>query len=344
MKVLVTGGSGFLGINLVRYLLGRGYDVRVIDIAPFDYPEKSEIEFMLGDIRDMNAVDKAVKDVDVVVHAAAALPLYTKKEILDTNYRATFHVLDAARQYGIKRCVYISSTAVYGIPDHHPLKEDDMLIGVGPYGNAKIKSEKLCEQFRSEGMCISILRPKSFIGPERLGIFALFYSWALDAKDFPLLGNGKNKYQLLDVDDLCAAIHLCLTKPKNKVNDVFNIGAEVFSSMKHDFQAVLNYAGFSKRIIMFPAGPAILALKVLEFFKLSPLYAWVYETAAKDSYVSIDKAKKQLGYTPKYSNKQALIRNYAWYRTHRREYDKKSGVSHRVPWKQGALGIIKLFF
>jgi len=344
MKVLVTGGSGFLGINLVRSLINRGYEVRVLDIASFDYPEKDRIQFIKGDIRDMDAVDKAVKDVDVVVHGAATLPLYSDKEIMDTNYKGTFHLLDAARHYGVERFIYISSTAVYGIPDHHPLKEDDMLIGVGPYGIAKIKSEKLCEQFRSEGMCISVIRPKSFIGPDRLGIFALFYSWAMDAKHFPLLGKGKNMYQLLDVEDLCDAIHLCITKPRGKVNDVFNIGAEVFSSMKHDFQAVLNHAGFGRRIIMFPAAPAILALKILELFKLSPLYAWVYETAAKDSYVSIEKAKEQLGFAPKFSNKQALIRNYEWYRKHRCEYDKKTGVSHRIPWKEGALKLIKLFF
>ncbi len=344
MKVLVTGGSGFLGINLVRYLLDQGHEVRVLDIAPFTYPEKTSIEFFKGDIRNMEHVDAAVKDVDAVVHAAAALPLYSKEEIMDTNYKGTFHLLDAARHYGVKRFVYISSTAVYGVPDHHPLKEDDMLIGVGPYGIAKIKSEKLCEQFREQGMCISILRPKSFIGPERLGIFALLYSWALDKKHFPLLGTGKNTYQLLDVDDLCQAIHLCLTRPTSKVNDVFNIGAEEFSTMKKDFQSVLSEAGHGKRIIMFPAAPAILALKILEFFKLSPLYAWIYETASKDSYVSIDRAKEKLGFMPQYSNRDALLRNFAWYKEHRKEYEQRSGVSHRVPWKEGILSVVKVFF
>jgi dTDP-D-glucose 4,6-dehydratase len=77
---------------------------------------------------------------------------------------------------------------------------------------------------------------------------------------------------------------------------------------------------------------------------LSPLYKWVYETASKDSFVSIDKAKSKLGFSPKYSNKDALVRNYEWYLEHFSEFEGKGGVSHRVPWKQGALGIAKRFF
>jgi nucleoside-diphosphate-sugar epimerase len=71
--------------------------------------------------------------------------------------------------------IHISSTAVYGIPDHHPLYETDKLNGVGEYGKAKIAAEKICEEYRMNGMVVPILRPKSFIGPERLGVFALFY-------------------------------------------------------------------------------------------------------------------------------------------------------------------------
>ncbi len=69
---------------------------------------------------------------------------------------------------------------MYGIPDHHPLYEDDRLDGVGPYGKAKIMAEEVCLEYRRKGMCVLILRPKSFVGPERLGVFALFYDWAKD--------------------------------------------------------------------------------------------------------------------------------------------------------------------
>lgn len=87
-----------------------------------------------------------------------------------------------------------------------------------------------------------------------------------------------------------------------------------------------------------------MTLRLLDFFHLSPLYKWVYETAAKDSFVSIEKSERVLGFTPKYSNKQALIRNYDWYIQHLSDFENQSGVSHRVPWKQGALKIAKMFF
>ncbi len=343
--VLVTGGAGFLGINLLRYLHERGYDLVSLDIADFDYADMRDKVFVVkGDIRDRAAVERAMKGVDLVVHGAAALPLYSEDDIYTTDVVGTRLILDVAKQQGVKRAVHISSTAVYGIPDHHPLVEDDQLDGVGPYGKAKIAAEEVCLEFRKQGMIVPIIRPKSFVGPERLGVFALFYDWALDGRNFPMIGNGKNRYQFLDVEDLCEAIHLCLTLPPEQANDTFNIGAEAFTTMGEDYQAVLDQAGFGKRIIGFPAEPAIWGLRFLEMLHVSPLYKWVYETASKDSFVSIDKAKQQLGYQPKYSNKDALLRNFAWYIEHRDQFSDQSGVSHRVPWKQGALGILKQAF
>jgi len=345
MKVLVTGGSGFLGINIIRYLLNEGHDIVSLDIADFDYQDtKSRIGIVKGDIRNSSLVDEAMKGIDIVIHAAAALPLYSKEEIFSTDIEGTRILLTSAEQHQVKRFIHISSTAVYGIPDHHPLLEDDKLYGVGPYGKAKIGAENVCLEFRTKGMCVPILRPKSFIGPERLGVFALFYDWAKDGKNFPMIGSGKNRYQLLDVEDLCEAIYRCCVLPENTVNDIFNIGAKEFTTMKEDYQSVLDYAGFGKRIIGLPAAPIILTLKLLETLKLSPLYKWVYETASKDSFVSIEKAEKVLNFNPKYSNKDALIRNYKWYLDNLDSFKDQSGISHRVPWKQGILKLAKCFF
>ena len=93
-----------------------------------------------------------------------------------------------------------------------------------------------------------------------------------------------------------------------------------------------------------PAGPAIALLKVLEALHLSPLYEWIYETAGCESFVSIDRMERQLGFTPRYSNRMALIRNYDWFVAHRAEYRGKSGVTHRVPWRKGALRLAKWLF
>ena len=342
---LVTGGAGFLGINLIRYLLKKGGKVVSLDIASFDYVDvKNKIKIIQGDIRNKKHVETAMEGVDIVVHCAAALPLYKEEDIYSTDIDGSRNVIESAYKHKVKRFIHISSTAVYGIPDHHPLYENDQLVGVGPYGISKIKTEKVCEAYRKKGMCVSIIRPKTFVGPERLGVFALLYDWAKDGHNFPMIGSGDNKYQLLDVEDLCDAIYLCSLKDRKLVNDTFNIGAKEYTTMKEDYQIVLDKAGFEKKVIGFPAQPVIWALRVLELFHLSPLYKWVYETASKDSFVSIEKAEKRLGYKPKYSNKDALLRNYKWYLDNLKYFENSSGVSHRVPWRQGALGFIKKFF
>jgi len=345
MKFLITGGAGFLGINLVRYLHQKGHDVVSLDIVKFDYPDMNDkIKIITGDIRDKEAVHKAMEGVDIVIHTAAALPLYKPEDIYSTDIQGTKNLLEEAYNQKVKRFNHISSTAVYGIPNHHPIYEYDKLDGVGPYGKSKIKAEEECVKYREKGMCVTIIRPKSFIGPERLGVFALFYDWAYDKKGFPMIGSGNNRYQLMDVEDLCDAIYLCSTLDRDKVNDTFNIGAKEYTTMKEDYQAVLDYAGYGKKIVPLPETPIIWTLKLLEAFKLSPLYKWVYETASKDSFVSIEKAEKILGYKPKYSNKEALVRNYKWYVEHIDDFKNQSGVSHRVPWKQGILKVAKAFF
>jgi nucleoside-diphosphate-sugar epimerase len=341
---LITGGAGFLGINLVRFLLAKGHQVVSLDIADFDYPERDRIKIVKGDIRDRSTVDRAMEGVNIVVHTAAALPLYKPADILSTDIDGTRNILQSALEHKVERMIHVSSTAVYGIPDHHPLVEDDRLDGVGPYGEAKVAAEQLCEEYRKRGLCVPVIRPKSFVGPERLGVFALFYDWAKDGKGFPMIGSGRNRYQLLDVEDLCEAIYLAATVDPVKANDTFNIGAKEFTTMKEDYQAVLDRAGFSKKIVPLPAAPVIWMLRILEALHLSPLYKWVYETASTDSFVSIEKAERVLGYRPKYSNKDALVRNYEWYIEHLAQFEHASGVSHRVPWKQGILKLAKVFF
>lgn len=343
--VLITGGAGFLGINLARYLHEHGYKIVSLDVAPFDYADMlPHVKVITGDIRSKRAVTAALEGVDYVVHTAAALPLYKPKDIYTTDVVGTRTIVEAALAAGVKRVVHISSTAVYGIPDHHPLVENDRLDGVGPYGQAKIQAEMVCLEYRAKGLVVPILRPKSFIGAERLGVFALLYDWAREGHNFPMIGSGKNRYQLLHVTDLCEAIRLCLTLPDEKVNDTFNIGAREFTTMGHDYQVVLDAAGHGKKTVGFPALPAILGLRALEAVGISPIYKWVYETASKDSFVSIDKAAKQLGFEPKYSNRDALLDNFEWYLAHEKEFAGASGVSHRVPWKQGAIGFLKRFF
>lgn len=341
---LVTGGAGFLGINLIRHLLRQGHTITSLDIADFTYPDViDQVHVIRGDIRDPNTLAHAMQNCDIVVHAAAALPLYPREDIYTTNIDGTRNVLEAAYQRGIARVIHISTTAVYGIPDHHPLLEEDALDGVGPYGETKVEAETICREYQARGMCIPILRPKSFVGPERLGVFSLLYEWAAEGKHFPMLGRGDNHYQLLDVEDLCAAIDLVARADREVANTVFNIGAKIFTTVRAEFQAVLDAAGYGRRIIPFPAGPMTLALRILEKLHLSPLYQWTYETVAKDSFVSIGKAERELGFSPQYSNTDALLRNFHWYMDNRAVLQ-GTGVTHRIAWNQRLLRLAKIFF
>jgi len=341
---LVTGGSGFLGINLVRHLLRLGWRVRSLDIAPFDYPERDRVEAILGDVRDASAVDHAMRDLDAVVHCAAALPLAPDEEILSTGIEGTQILLSAARRRAVPRFVFISSTAVYGVPDERPIPESHRLVGVGAYGHAKIEAEHRCERARRDGACVTVLRPKTFVGPERLGVFELLYDWAAQGRNFPVLGRGDNPYQLLDVRDLCDVIERCLTLSPDVVDDCFNVGAARFGTMAENVQCVLDRAGHGGHVVHLPARASVWALRALRTLGLSPLYPWIYETADHDSEVSIAKLQRSLGYTPAHSNAQALCANYEWYLAHRAEFGGRHGVTHRVPWKRGALSLAKVFF
>ncbi len=343
-RYLVTGGAGFLGINLCRYLLARGNTVRSLDIAPFAYPERASVDALDGDIRDRTAVERAMPGIDIVVHAAAALPLAPPEEIFSTAVNGTACLLESAIAHHVGRFIFISSTAVYGIPDHHPILETDRLRGVGPYGESKIQAELLCGAARERGVSTTILRPKSFVGPERLGVFELLYDWAYSGRNFPVLGSGDNRYQLLDVEDLCRAIELCANATGDGANDVFNVAAVDFGTMRENFQAVLDRAGHGGRVVSLPELPAIAALRLLEALHLSPLYRWIYETAGEESYVSIERIESRLGFHPEHSNRDALVRNYDWYVAHRAEFQSLTGITHRVPWKKGVLNVAKHFF
>src|SRR5712691_8949776 len=173
MRWSISGGAGFLGLHLSRRLLADGHDVRTLDVVPLDDAElEHSVDELRGDIRDRESVRRLVDAADVVVHAAAALPIQASRgSIRSVNVGGTENVLRAANDAGVPRVVFISSTAVYGVPDKHPIEEDDPLVGVGHYGQPKIEAEELCRAFARRGLETVIVRPKTFVGPERLGVF-----------------------------------------------------------------------------------------------------------------------------------------------------------------------------
>lgn len=343
MKVLITGGAGFLGLHLARFFSQNKYEVYLLDIADFDKKEyPKNCHFIKADIRNKTLMYRYIKGMDFVIHAAAALPLWKSEDIMKINVDGTDNILKASLKNKVRRVIYISSTAVYGVPKKHPIYENDKRVGVGPYGQSKIEAENLCFQYIRKSLNITIIRPKTFLGTYRLGVFEILFDWIHDGKKIPVIGNGNNRYQLLDVDDLCEAAYLFTQKNSNKYNDVFNIGAEKFTTIKGDFKIMFENINSKSRIFSTPAFFVKKALWFFEKLKLSPLYQWVYDTADKDSFVSIDKLTKTLSWHPRYSNSDALIKAYRWYYKNYKEIKSRgSGITHTVGWKQGILGIIK---
>jgi nucleoside-diphosphate-sugar epimerase len=344
MKIVVTGGAGFLGYHISQKInrITDFSNTVFFDIAKFEENEYDKgIKCIYGDVRDKKQMDEMMKGVDVVIHCAAALPLWKKKDIYETNIDGTRNVLDSSLKNNVNRVVHISSTAVYGVPDVHPLFESHPRHGVGPYGESKVNAEEVCEEYRKKGLPVCILRPKSFIGTARLGVFQILYDWVESGVKIPIIGNGKNRYQLFEVEDLVDAILLASTLPLEKVNDTFNVGAKDFKTVNEDVGAMCEYAGTGSKVMPTPAGLVKPALRLFEILNLSPLYKWIYGTADTDSFVSIDKAMNQLGWVPKYSNSDALIRSYQWYLDNKHTIQQGTGVTHRIAWKQGILSLFK---
>lgn len=346
MKILITGGAGFLGLHLARLFSKKKYQVYLLDIADFDKKEyPKNCHFIKADVRNNALMYQYIDGMDFVIHAAAGLPLWKSSDIMKINVGGTENVLKASLKNKVKRIIYISSTAVYGVPKKHPIYEDDPRIGVGPYGQSKIDAENLCFKYIKKGLNVTIIRPKTFLGTHRLGVFEILFDWIHDGKKIPVIGNGNNRYELLDVDDLCEACFLFTQKSSKKYNDSFNIGAEKFTTIKGDFKIMFSTLNSKSRIFTTPAFIVKKALWLFEKLKLSPLYQWVYDTADKDSFVSIDKLTKTLSWHPKYSNSDALIKAYKWYLKNYKEIKSRgSGVTHTVGWKQGILGFLKKFF
>jgi nucleoside-diphosphate-sugar epimerase len=317
--------------------VAQSHKVRSLDVVPLeDSGLEGSVDEIRGDMRDPAKARELVEGADVLIHAAAALPIRGSRSlIMGINVDGTRRLLEAARAAGVGRVVFISSTSVYGVPKLHPIPEQAPLVGVGAYGESKIAAERLV---RESGLPWVIVRPKTFIGPERLGVFEILFDWIREGRRIYILGDGSNRYQLLAVEDLVDAIVRAAEREVD--GEVFNVGATDFGTVRSDLQALIAHAGTRSRLRSLPVRPAELALRTLELAKVSPLVQWHYMTASRDSYVDVSKAQRLLGWDATKSNVDTLIENYDWYVANRDSL-KGAGVTHRVPWNQQALRLLK---
>ena len=344
MHIAITGGAGVLGRNLIRRLADDGHQLTSLDLAAIR--DDTRCRQIVGDIRDETTVRNAIAGTDVVVHAASAFPSYKPHEINSISVGGTRVVMAACHAEGIARVIHLSSSAVYGLPDIVPTPEDHPRERVDPYSGAKIEAELVCESFREKGMCIPILRPKTFLGPHRLGIFSMLFEWADEGHNFPLIGGGHYRNQMLDVDDLVEVVCTVMRLPDDQVNEAFNVAATEFTTLRDDFQAVLDAAGHGKRIIALPKGLTIGALRALETMGLSPVYKRLIYKLSHDSYVDTARAESVLGFKPQHSSCSAILRTFHWWQRQKSEQPLplRNGRSSREPWKQGALRLAKAIF
>ncbi|WP_432933786.1 NAD-dependent epimerase/dehydratase family protein [Microbispora sp. CA-135349] len=343
VRVVVTGASGMLGGSLVRHLAERGRPVLGVDLRPGTDPHPLA-RYATGDVRDTTLMAGLVRDAGAVVHCASALPSYPDEEIRDVIVGGTGSVLTAAARAGVPRVVHVSSTAVYGLPTRVPTPEDHPREPVDAYGRAKAAAEEIAEKFRAEGLCVPVLRPKTFLGPGRMGLFAMLFEWAQEGRDFPILGPGDARIQMLAIEDLLDAVTLALDAPAGVANDTFNIAAAEFATLREDFQAVLDAAGHGGRVRSLPARPALAVLRLLGRAGVSPVYDRLLYKLLADSYVSIDKARERLGFAPRMSNRDAILSAYDSWRRHPRPSAGAAGRTSRDAWRQGALSLAKVFF
>src|SRR5262245_43970772 len=249
MKSLVTGGAGYFGDLLTRKLLKRGYSVRILDISlPADnYPETEVVQ---ADIRDPHAVQSACEGIDVVFHNAAQVVIATNKALLwSVNRDGTRNLLESCARGAVKKVIYTSSSAVYGIPKANPLTEETSTAQLEEYGRTKLAGESLCREYGWKGLDVSIVRPSTIVGYGRLGIFQILFEWIYQGKNIPVLGDGKNSYQFVHADDLAEA---CIQASMLKGSDAFNCGTDRFGTMREALEHLCTYADTGSKVKSLP--------------------------------------------------------------------------------------------
>lgn len=336
-RVLVTGGSGYFGSLLVTRLLATGHTVRVLDITDAD-DRPSEVEFVGADIRDADAVRRAVSGVDVVYHNVAQVPLARDLELLRTvNVDGTTVLLDAAMAAGVRKVVHTSSSAVFGIPASNPVLPSTVPSPVEEYGHAKLAAEWACLDAVRRGLDVTIIRPRTILGHGRLGIFAILFEWVADGADIFVLGDGSNRYQFVHADDLADA---CILAGGHPGPAVFNIGADEFGTMRESLESLCAHAATGSRVRSLPAAPAAVAMRAAARLGLAPFAPYHWLMYSKSLWFDTEHARTALGWAPTRSNSAMLVDSYEWFRSNR-AVTAHGPSHHRTAARQGALVAIK---
>ncbi len=313
--VLITGAAGLLGSALLRELSGGGEVLRGLDIRPLAGESLQDIEFLHDDLLDPDACRRACEGVDVVVHTAAlqhgsAMPRWGRRRFFGTNVRMTRNLVAATIDRHVEHIVMVSSDMVYGIPRGRSFRETDEPSPIGPYGRSKLASEAACEAARQRGVRVTVLRPRLIIGPGRIGVLKRLFDRIRAGQCVPLIGNGRNRYQMVSVADVAAACRLAV---ETRADGVFNLGSDAPIPVVEMIHDLCCRAGSGSRVRPTSSALVHAALWALHCVRFSPLAPEQFRIANVDYVLDTSRAQKELGWTPRDSDAEMLWQAYQSY-------------------------------
>ena len=327
---LVTGSSGFLGSYIVQKLLDNGD--KVIGIDKFENLNfKNKIDFYRVDINDnyKNLV-KYFKNVDIVHHNAALVPIMKAgNQFFITNVDGTENVLKASIVSNVEHFSHMSSSAIFGAPKGNENVDVENPSPKEIYGRSKFLAEKKVEKYLSGNSfkSCSIIRPRTVVGPGRLGIFSILFDWVKDDKKIPIIGDGMNKFQFSHPLDLA---EVSIETGLRSISGKFNIGVDDYSFLKDDLNNFFLKVGSKSKVFTTNKYLCISMLYLLEKLRLSPLTSYHILVYNKNFHYDLDHAYKKLKWRSKYSNVDVLHEAFVWYKSNYKNISNNNSVHSKI--------------
>jgi nucleoside-diphosphate-sugar epimerase len=338
MKHLITGGSGFLGNLIATELAARGERVVVADVWE-DSQRDRRIEFVRCDVRDRDAVRAAMCGVDMVHHNAALVPLTKSgKTFDDVNVGGSRIVAEEAARARVRAFVHMSSSAIYGVPGDNPITLTTPTQPVEIYGRSKLAGELAVRGALDQSdVSLIVIRPRTILGPGRLGIFQILFNWIRDQVNVYVIGSGNVAFQFVHAQDLMDAYMLAIAHGKA---GIFNVGTDRYGTLRQALENLIRHAGSTSKVKSLPEGLTIGTLRALDLLRLSPLAPWHYLTYHKPFCFDVQHVL-DLGWKPRYSNDEMLQASYDNFLAGGQVEEEKTFSPHRKKVKQSALWLLK---
>ena len=320
-RILVTGATGFTGSHLCDRLVTEGYSVRALvrDPGRGAALRDSGVEVMVGDLRDLKSLERAMKGVDGVYHIAALFrpENVSRKEMWETNVLGTRNMLDAAIKADVERFIHCSTVGVHGDVKKPPADEKTSYGPGDHYQESKTEGEMVVLREMAEGrLPIVVFRPGGIYGPRDLRFLKLFKT--IKNRSFIMLGSGQVTYQMVYIDDLIDGILLCGTNERATGNVYILTGSEPIT-LNQLVRAIATVLGVAPPRLRFPVTPVYLAGFICELMckPLSihpPLYRRRVDFFRKTRSFDISKARRELGFCPKTDLNCGIKLTADWYR------------------------------